>query len=156
MGKISLLLVYNLRPKNLQIHLYPLLFLFLKIIRRLYLKYIKKMIYGKIGTAEQWIKVGKYALNWTRLSCKRFVSNQVRLWLFVLAYNLGNFLRRLALPRRIKHWSLRSLLTRFIKTGAKIVRHSRYVTFQMAEVSITNKIFTEILYRIDQLRYRTV
>ena len=47
------------------------------------------------GTTEQWIKEGKYALHWTRLSCKRFVSNQVRLGLFVLAYNLGNFLRRL-------------------------------------------------------------
>jgi len=112
--------------------------------------------YNGRGTAEQWIKEGKYALNWTRLSCKRFVSNQVRLWLFVLAYNLGNFLRRLALPRKIKRWSLRSLLTRFIKIGAKVVRHSRYVTFQIAEVAISKKIFTEILYRIDQLRYRSV
>ncbi|MFC1562905.1 IS1380 family transposase, partial [candidate division KSB1 bacterium] len=68
--------------------------------------------YNGRGTAEQWIKEGKYALNWTRLSCKRFVSNQVRLWLFVLAYNLGNFLRRLVLPGKIKHWSLRSLLTK--------------------------------------------
>ena len=59
--------------------------------------------YNGRGTAEQWIKEGKYALNWTRLSCKRFVSNQVRLWLFVLAYNLGKFFRRLALPRKIKH-----------------------------------------------------
>ncbi len=112
--------------------------------------------YNGRGTVEQWIKEGKYALNWTRLSCKRFVSNQVRLWLFVLAYNLGNFLRRLALPRKIKHWSLRSLLTRFIKIGAKIVRHSRYVTFQMAEVTVNKKLFTEILHRIDQLRYSTV
>ena len=55
--------------------------------------------YNGRGTAEQWIKEGKYALHWTRLSCKRFVSNQVRLGLFVLAYNLGNFLRRLVLPR---------------------------------------------------------
>ena len=46
--------------------------------------------YNGRGTAEQWIKEGKYALNWTRLSCHRFVANQVRLWLFVLAYNLGN------------------------------------------------------------------
>ena len=112
--------------------------------------------YNGRGTAEQWIKEGKYALNWTRLSCKRFVSNQVRLLIFVLAYNLGNFLRRLALPRKIKHWSLRSLLTRFIKIGAKVVRHSRYVTFQMAEVTINKKIFTEILCRIDRLRYRSV
>jgi len=112
--------------------------------------------YNGRGTAEQWIKEGKYALNWTRLSCKRFVSNQVRFWLFVLAYNLGNFLRRLTLPQKIKHWSLRSLLTRFIKIGAKVVRHRRYVTFQMAEVTINKKIFSEILFRIDQLRYHTI
>ena len=61
--------------------------------------------YNGRGTAEQWIKEGKYALNWTRLSCHRFVANQVRLWLFILAYNLGNFLRRLGLPKAIKDWS---------------------------------------------------
>jgi hypothetical protein len=109
--------------------------------------------YNGRGTAEQWIKEGKYALNWTRLSCKRFVSNQVRLWLFVLAYNLGNFLRRLVLPRKIKHWSLRSLLVKLIKIGAKVVRHSRYVTFQMAEVAIDKKLFAEILTRIERLRF---
>ena len=54
--------------------------------------------YNGRGTAEQWIKEGK-ALNWTRLSCYRLVANQVRLQLFVLAYNLGNFLRRLGFPR---------------------------------------------------------
>jgi len=112
--------------------------------------------YNGRGTAEQWIKEGKYALNWTRLSCKRFVSNQVRLWLFVLAYNLGNFLRRLVLPRKIKHWSLRSLLVKLIKIGAKIVRHSRYVTFQMAEVMIDKRLFAEILSRIKRLRYYSV
>jgi hypothetical protein len=58
--------------------------------------------YNGRGTAEQWIKEGKYALNWTRLSCHRFVANQVRLALFILAYNLGNFLRRLALPEGVK------------------------------------------------------
>jgi hypothetical protein len=108
--------------------------------------------YNGRGTTEQWIKEGKYALNWTRLSCKNFVSNQVRLALFVLAYNLGNFLRRLVLPREIKHWSLRTLLTKLIKIGAKVVRHSRYVTFQMAEVAVSRKIFAEILFRIERLR----
>ena len=109
--------------------------------------------YNGRGTAEQWIKEGKYALNWTRLSCKRFVSNQVRLWLFVLAYNRGNFLRRLVLPSGIKHWSLRSLLVKLIKIGAKVVRHSRYVTFQMAEVAIDKRLFAEILARIERLRF---
>lgn len=108
--------------------------------------------YNKRGTAEQWIKEGKYALNWTRLSCKQFDSNRVRLGLFVLAYNLGNFLRRLALPREIKHWSLRTLLTKLIKIGAKVVRHSKYVTFQMSEVAVSKKLFAEILLRIERLR----
>jgi len=88
--------------------------------------------YNGRGTAEQWIKEGKYALNWTRLSCLRFVSNQVRLWLFVLANNLGNYLLRFVLPKKIKHLSLRNLLVKFIKIGAKVVRHGGYITFQMA------------------------
>ncbi len=106
-------------------------------------------------STEKRIKEGKYALNWTRLSCQHFVSNQVRLALFVLAYNLGNFLRRLVLPRRIKHWSLRSLLTKLIKIGAKVVQHGRMVTFQMAEVAVSKEIWAEMLSRIDGLRWMT-
>jgi hypothetical protein len=108
--------------------------------------------YNGRGTAEQWIKEGKYALNWTRLSCKQFISNQARLCLFVLAYNLGNFLRRLVLPGNIKHWSLRTLLVKLIKIGAKVLRHSCYVIFQMAEVAIRKETFAEILSRISRLR----
>ena len=111
--------------------------------------------YNGRGRAEQWIKEGKYALNWTRLSCQRFVPHQVRLGLFVLAYNLGNFLRRLVLPRRIKHWSLRTLLAKLIKIGAKVVRHSRMVTFQMAEVAVSKEVWAEMLSRIDRLRWST-
>ena len=56
--------------------------------------------YNKRGTAEQWIKEGKQAVAMTRLSCHRFRANEVRLWLSVIAYNLGNLWRRLALPAR--------------------------------------------------------
>jgi len=108
--------------------------------------------YNKRGTAEQWIKEGKYALNWTRLSCHDFTDNQVRLQLFALAYNLGNFLRRLALPKRIRDWSLRTLQVKLIKIGAKVVRHSRYVIFQMAEVMVSRSLFYDILERIGQLK----
>ncbi len=108
--------------------------------------------YNKRGTAEQWIKEGKYALNWTRFSCHDFVDNQVRLQLFALAYNLGNFLRRLALPNKIRDWSLRTLQVKLIKIGAKVVRHSRYVIFQMAEVLVSKSLFHDILERIGQLK----
>jgi len=107
--------------------------------------------YNKRGTAEQWIKEGKYALNWTRLSCHDFDDNQVRLQLFALAYNLGNFLRRLALPKKVREWSLRTLKEKLIKIGAKVVSHSRYVIFQMAELAVPKALFCEILYRIRQL-----
>ena len=110
--------------------------------------------YNQRGTAEQWIKEGKNAVKWTRLSCHDFVDNQVRLQLFVLAYNLGNFLRRLALPRSVKHWSLTTLREKLIKIGAKVVRHSRYVFFQMAEVAVPRWLFRAILERIRRLRPR--
>ena len=86
----------------------------------------------------------------------RIVGKSWRLALFVLAYNLGNFLRRLVLPRRIKYWSLRSLLTKLIKIGAKVVRHGRMGTFQMAEVAVSKEIRAEMLSRIDRLRWLTV
>jgi hypothetical protein len=107
--------------------------------------------YNGRGTAEQWIKEGKYALNWTRLSCHRFVANQVRLLLFILAYNLGNFLRRLALPEAVKDWSLRSLQVKLIKIGGRLVRHARRLVFQLAEVAVSRQVFSGVLERIGRL-----
>ena len=106
--------------------------------------------YNQRGTAEQWIREGKYAVKWTRLSCRDFKDNQARLQLFALAYNLGNFLRRLALPRSVTHWSLTTLREKLIKIGAKVVSHSRYVIFQMAEVAVPRELFAAILERIQR------
>ncbi len=106
--------------------------------------------YNGRGTAEQWIKEGKYAVKLTRLSCRNFRDNQARLQLFALAYNLGNFLRRLALPRSVKHWSLTTLREKLIKIGAKVVRHSGYVIFQMAELAVPRELFAAILDRIQR------
>ena len=108
--------------------------------------------YNGRGTAEQWIKEGKKAVNWTRLSCHDFVDNQARLQLFALAYNLGNFLRRLALPVGVKHWSMTTLREKLIKIGAKVVHHARSVVFQMAEVAVPREMFRLILARIRRLR----
>ena len=68
--------------------------------------------------------------------------------MFVLAHNLGNFLRRLTLPTSVKHWTLTTLRIKLIKTGAKVVRHARYVTFQLAEVAVPRNVFAAILARI--------
>jgi hypothetical protein len=108
--------------------------------------------YNQRGTAEQWIKEGKNAVRWTRLSCHDFVDNQVRLLLFVLAYNMGNFLRQAVLPKAVRHWSLTTLREKLIKIGAKVVRHSRQVIFQMAEVAVPRELFRDILRAIESLR----
>ena len=107
--------------------------------------------YNKRGTAEQWIKEGKQAVKMTRLSCHRFRSNEVRLWLSVIAYNLGNLWRRLVLPKRIDKWSLTSLQQRLVKTGGRLVKHARYYWLLLAESHLTRRLFGAMLGRISAL-----
>ncbi len=105
--------------------------------------------YNQRGTAEQWIKDGKNANLWTRLSCQRF---RVRLQRHALAYILGNFMRTLMLPRAIANWSLTTLREKLVKIGAKVVRHGRYVAFQMAQVAVSRRIFGQLPARIARPR----
>jgi hypothetical protein len=76
------------------------------------------------------------------------VANQVRLALFILAYNLGNLLRRLCLPKAVKDWSLRILQVKLIKMGGRLVRHARRLVFQLAEVAVPRGVFRQVLERI--------
>ena len=108
--------------------------------------------YNQRGTCEQYIKEGKNAIKWTRLSCRTFAANAVRLQLHALAYNLANFMRTLAMPKTVEPWSLTSLREKLIKIGAKVVSHGRYVTFQLAEVAVPRQMFAEILSLIARLR----
>jgi hypothetical protein len=110
--------------------------------------------YNQRGKAEQYIKEGKNAIKWTRLSCRKFRDNAVRLQLHALAYNLANFMRTLALPKEVEHWSMTTLREKLVKIGAKVVRHGRYVTFQLAEVAVSRGLFEIILRLIDDLRRR--
>ena len=107
--------------------------------------------YNKRGTAEQWIKEGKQVVKMTRLSCHRFRSNEVRLWLSVIAYNLGNLWRRLVLPQRIEKWSLTSLQQRLVKTGGRLVKHARYYWLLLAESHLTRRLFGSMMRRIAAL-----
>jgi hypothetical protein len=108
--------------------------------------------YNQRGTAEQWIKEGKTATHWTRLSCHRFRANEVRLLLGVIAYNLGNLLRRLVLPLAIQSWSLTSLQQRLFKTGGRLIRHARYFVLQLAESYLTRPLFRQIVASIERSR----
>ena len=88
----------------------------------------------------------------TRRSCHRFRSNEVRLWLSVIAYNfLGNLWRRLVLPRRIDHWSLTSVQQRLVKTGGRLVKHARYYWLLLAEEQLTRRLVGAMVQQIAAL-----
>ena len=112
--------------------------------------------YNHRGTAEKWIREGKNAAKWTRLSCRSMKANAVRLQLHALAYNLANFFRTLVLPDEVERWSLTTLREKVVKIGAKVIAHARYTVFQMAEVAVRRDLFRRILDLIDDLRPRPV
>ncbi|HET8998838.1 MAG TPA: transposase [bacterium] len=87
----------------------------------------------------------------TRLSCHRFRANEVRLALSVIAYNLGNLWRRLAVPKRVDTWSLTSLQQRLMKTGGRLVKHARYYWLLLAEGHLTRRLFGAVVQRLAML-----
>jgi hypothetical protein len=113
-------------------------------------------LYNGRGTAEQWIKEGKKAVRWTRLSCRSMQANAIRLQLHALAYNMANFFRTLVLPNEVERWSLTTLREKVVKIGAKVITHARSMVFQMAEVAVPRDLFGRILAMIDEPRPRRV
>ncbi|MBV8140396.1 MAG: transposase [Deltaproteobacteria bacterium] len=107
--------------------------------------------YNKRNTSEQWIKETKQAVALTRLSCHRFRANEVRLWLSLIAYNLGNLWRRLVLPKRVATSSLTSLQQRLVKTGGRLIQHARYYWLLLADSHHTRRLFADILAKIAML-----
>jgi hypothetical protein len=104
--------------------------------------------YNGRGTAEQWIKEGKYAMKLDKVDLPRLCGQPSKVATICTGLQLGRFLRRLALPELMKRWSLETLLKKLIKLGANVIRHSRYVAFQMAEAMVSRRLFAEILNRI--------
>lgn len=66
----------------------------------------------------------------------------------------ANFVRTLALPEQVAHGSLTSLREKLVRIGARLVHHSRYAIFQMAEVAVSRDLFEQILDNIADLRCR--
>jgi hypothetical protein len=99
--------------------------------------------YNGRGTAEQHSNEGKNTLRWTHLSRHAFRHSAVQLQLHTLAYDLASFLRTFAPPERVEHWSLTTLREKLVQIVARIVRHGRYIVFQLAEVTVPRALFVE-------------
>jgi hypothetical protein len=105
--------------------------------------------YNLCGTAEQHKESRTI---WTRLPCKRFFDNEVRLQLHALPYNQSVFLQGADLPEEMADWSLTSLQTQLIQIGVRVVWHARAITFQLAEVSVSGNQFNHLLAAFQRLR----
>ncbi len=103
----------------------------------------------KLSHAAALARTGWYLM--TRLSCHLSRSNEVRLWLSVIACNLGNLWRRLVFPPRIAAWSLTSLQQRLVKTGGRLIKHARYYWLLQVESHLTRWLFGSMLRRIATL-----
>ena len=95
----------------------------------------------------KWVTISREARRWFVA-----VEIEVRLQLHALAYNLATFLRCIELPEAMADWSLISLQLKLIKIGARVVRHARAITFQLAEVAVTGPMVRAILAAIRRLR----
>jgi Transposase DDE domain group 1 len=104
--------------------------------------------YNKRGTAEQWIKEGKQATHWTRLSCQRFRANEGAPAAERARLHPGESLAAIGLPTRVETWSLTSLQQRLVKTGGRLVKHARYYWLLLAEGHLTRRLFGAMLDRI--------
>ena len=106
--------------------------------------------YNGRGTAEQWIKEGKYALNWTRLSCHRFVANRVRLSLFFWRTTLGT-----SSPAVSAQGGQALVAAECAGQADQDGRPSGTalprLIFQLSEVSVPRRLFQEVLDRISRL-----
>ncbi len=88
----------------------------------------------------------------------RFSANHVcftpngRPWRRVIGTSASDPERSFVLPEKLKHWSLTLPREKLVKIGTKVVRHGRYVTFQMAEAAVPRDLFQDVLRMIDGLR----
>ena len=104
--------------------------------------------YNKRGTAEQWIKEGKQATHWTRLSCQPAPGQPSALAVERTGLQPGESVAGAGAPKRIDHRSLTSLQQRQVKTCGRLVKHARYYWLLLAEGHLTRRVFGAILRRI--------
>lgn len=107
--------------------------------------------YNKRGTAEHRMNEGKQAVKMTPPSRHQFRSNEVRLWLSVIAHNFGYLWRRLVLPLREENWSLTSRQQRLVNTGGRLIKHACYDRLILAESHLSQRLFGNIMRRIASL-----
>ena len=104
------------------------------------------------GKMENFIKEGKSGFDFSSVSSHSMVVNANRLLIHVLAYNLFNWFRRLALAANMRKLRVDTIRLKLIKIAAKAVRTARYIVFKLCSSCPYKQEFSETLLNIQQLR----
>lgn len=83
------------------------------------------------GKMENFIKEGKSGFDFASISSHSKMVNANRMRLHILAYNLFNWFRRLALPANIRKQQIEPIRLKLIKIAARAVKSARYITFKL-------------------------
>ncbi len=104
------------------------------------------------GKMENYIKESKSGFDFSSVSSHSMVVNANRLQIHMLAYNLSNWFRRLALASNMKKLRVDTIRLKLIKIAAKAVRTARYIVFKLCSSCPYKQEFSETLLNIQQLR----
>ena len=85
------------------------------------------------ATMENFIRETKYGFSLDRFPCQEFHANWAYLTIGMLAYNIVNWIKRLALPSMYRKKFIKALRYRFFNVAARVVKHSRYVVLKIAQ-----------------------
>lgn len=109
-------------------------------------------LYAKRGTMENYIKECKNGFRMDKVSHQNFMTNVNRIQLVVLAYNLINGFRRLALPKDYRQMQIETLRTKFIKIAAKRVKQTRRIIFKLCSHYPYKEVFNQCLRNIHTIQ----
>ncbi len=108
--------------------------------------------YQKRGTMENYIKEAKDGFYLDRMSSHSFQSNEVRMSLSLLAYNLTNWLRTLCFPEEQKSMQIQTIRSKVIKVASKLVKSGRSLYFKLSSSFVYQRFFWNVLQRIQALK----
>ena len=109
--------------------------------------------YKQRGTMENFIKEAKNGFGFDQMKSSDFLTNEVRMMLSLLAYNLTNWLRTLGFPKTSKGIQIQTIRTRLIKVASKLVKSGRSLHFKLSSSFVYTRFFWDVLTRVQKLHF---
>src|SRR5699024_9820053 len=108
--------------------------------------------YAKRGTMENFIKEAKNGFFFDKTDSPRFIGNQVRMMLSVLAYNLINFLKTTCFEGSWQGIQINAIRLRLLKVAGKLVHTGRQIYLKLSSHHVFQKEFCRAPHRIRKVR----